>query len=39
LVAAHDRQRDVMTHARRGLGGKQIGGRRLEELEHCRVFE
>src|ERR1700704_532468 len=28
-----------MTHTLRCFGGKEIGGRRLEELEHCRVFE
>src|SRR5882724_10678391 len=38
-VAADDRQRDVMTHTRRRFGGKEIGGGRLEELEHGRVLE
>src|SRR5205807_3120489 len=38
-VAADDRQRDVMTYTRYRFGGKEIGRRRLEELQHSRVFE
>src|SRR5512132_384347 len=36
---SHDRQGDVMAYPCRSLGLEEIAGRRLEELQHCRVLE
>src|SRR5919107_3986291 len=36
---SHDRQRDVMAHACRRFSIKEVAGRCLEEVQHCRVLE